>query len=360
MNAPQPDRPIIVHGLDLSYFTGKFEGYLRAKGIAYRLQEMDTASFRRCARETGVAQMPQVEFPDGTWRTDTPRLIDYFETVHPAPAITPVDPVARFVSHLLEDYGDEWLWRPALYYRWAFAEDARLMSGRIARGLLADVAGPFWLKRRFMLHRQRRRYLRQDGVTRATAPAIEKLYLDTLDAMESALATRDFLQGERPTRADFGFFGSMFRHFASDPTPSSIMRARAPRTALWVARLWALEPATFETRPAPTGVPANLEPIARAIATDFLPYMRANADAFERGAATVEWRSAGVAFVTPVNPYRVWRHTRCLALFAELEASARSVIASWLGESGVALLAAPAPRKIPDVTTAAPRDREWR
>jgi len=28
---------LIVHGLDLSYFTGKLEGYLRAKGLPYRL-----------------------------------------------------------------------------------------------------------------------------------------------------------------------------------------------------------------------------------------------------------------------------------------------------------------------------------
>ena len=31
-----------------------------------------------------------------------------------------------FASLLLEDFGDEWLWRPALFYRWWFDEDARL------------------------------------------------------------------------------------------------------------------------------------------------------------------------------------------------------------------------------------------
>ena len=34
------------------------------------------------------------------------------------------------------DAFDEWLWRPALYYRWAFADDARLMSARLAGGML--------------------------------------------------------------------------------------------------------------------------------------------------------------------------------------------------------------------------------
>ena len=36
---------MIVHGLDLSYFTGKLEGALRAKGLSYQLAEMDTAAF---------------------------------------------------------------------------------------------------------------------------------------------------------------------------------------------------------------------------------------------------------------------------------------------------------------------------
>ncbi|MFZ4481029.1 MAG: glutathione S-transferase N-terminal domain-containing protein, partial [Rhodoferax sp.] len=68
-----------VHGLDVSYFTGKLEAYLRAKGLSYELVEMDTRSFRRCARITGVAQMPQLELPDGRWLTDSTQIIAHFE-----------------------------------------------------------------------------------------------------------------------------------------------------------------------------------------------------------------------------------------------------------------------------------------
>jgi hypothetical protein len=51
-----------------------------------------------------------------------------------------------WLADLLEDFGDEWLWRPALYYRWAFREDARLMSDRLARGMLRDIPLPVALK----------------------------------------------------------------------------------------------------------------------------------------------------------------------------------------------------------------------
>ena len=75
-----PQRPAYrLHGLKLSYFTGKLEAYFRCKGIAHAFVEMDTADFRRCARATGIAQMPQVECPDGPWLTDTTAIIAHFE-----------------------------------------------------------------------------------------------------------------------------------------------------------------------------------------------------------------------------------------------------------------------------------------
>ena len=133
------DQPLLVHGLSLSYFTGKIEAYLRAKGIPYRFAEMDMAAFRRAARATGVSQMPQIEMPDGTWLTDTTSIIQHFEREMPEPSLSPRDPAAHFISLLLEDFGDEWLWRPALYYRWHCRDDMILMSAAIARSMMRDM-----------------------------------------------------------------------------------------------------------------------------------------------------------------------------------------------------------------------------
>jgi glutathione S-transferase len=94
------DTRLVVHGLDLSYFTGKLEAYLRAKGIPYELREMTTRSFRECGKATGFLQMPQVELADGTWLTDTTLIIRYLEQHHPQPAISPTDPLVRFISLL--------------------------------------------------------------------------------------------------------------------------------------------------------------------------------------------------------------------------------------------------------------------
>jgi glutathione S-transferase len=359
--AHSADGMMTVHGLTLSYFTGKLEAWLRVKGIPYRFAEMDTAAFRRAGRATGVLQMPQIEMADGTWLTDTAAIMADFERRFPAPALSPSDPLTRFASLLLEDYGDEWLWRPALHYRWSFDEDMTLMSAQIARTMLRDVKLPFWIRRQMILRRQRRVYLARDGVTRTTIPQIEALYLATLDAMEAVLAKRPFLMGERPVEADFGFFGSMFRHFASDPTPAAIMRARAPHVLLWVARLWAARPEDIERAVLPARVPEDLAPFFARIAGEYLPYLAANEAALVRGESVVSYRQDGVGWRVPASPYRA----HCLAAlrrhFGELDADAREGAAALLG-GAAGLLTKETSYSVPPVrgvTKDKPLDRHW-
>jgi hypothetical protein len=69
---------------------------------------------RRAARHTGVIQVPQVECPDGSWLIDTTLIIEYFERVRFEPAVAPRAPAVAFVSRLIEDYADEWLWLGSL------------------------------------------------------------------------------------------------------------------------------------------------------------------------------------------------------------------------------------------------------
>lgn len=359
------EKILVVHGLSLSYFTGKIEAYLRAKGIPYRFAEMDMAAFRRAARATGVAQMPQLEMPDGTWLTDTTRIIRHFENTSSEPALSPRDPGTHFISLLLEDYGDEWLWRPALYYRWHFPDDMRLMSAAIARSMMRDLKLPFWLKRQMILRRQRRVYLAQDGVTKETGPQIEALYLRTLGTLEEILARRPFLMGKRPVEADFGFFGAMFRHFSSDPTPAAIMRERAPHVFAWVARLWSLSPEDIANAPLPASIPADLTPILHEAATGYLPYLAANEEALALGDSFARYVIDGARWKVPVNPYRAHCLSTLRHAYGELSAAARAEVDDALGET-VRILRAPGGNVSPTMPTivldktSRPIDRQWR
>jgi glutathione S-transferase len=317
----------IVHGLDLSYFTGKFEAYLRFKRIPHRRAEISARSFERIGKATGVRQMPAMEFPDGTWMTDTTPMTLALEERYPDREVLPPDPAMRFLVRLLEDYADEWLWRPALHYRWSFEPDARLMSHRIAAEMLHDVPAPFFLKRWMIKRRQLRRYVWGDGVTAATRAHVECIYLRNLAALEAIFVKRPFLLGARPCLADFGFFASMFRHFGLDPTPARIMRDIGPSVYEWLGRMWnsgALE----NLGEWQSEMSADLQPFWDEIGTCYLPYLVANARAHAANSKSFTWTVEGVTYTTPVHPYRV----TCLATlrieFQALSAAAKAHILS--------------------------------
>lgn len=331
--------PLRVHGLDLSYFTGKVEAYLRAKGLPYRLIEMDTRDFAACGRATGVRQMPQIECADGTWLTDSTLILDHLERTAPGPGFTPEDPLTRVVALLIEDMADEALWRPALYYRWAFADDARLMSGRLARGMLRDVPLPFALRRLMILNRQRLHFLRRDGVRPDTAPAVEALARRAFAAMEEALAVHPFVLGQRPTAADFGLFGPFFRHFFCDPTPARLMRDTAPRTLAWVTRLWGATPESTGAGPLPDHVPEAARGLLRLVAESHLPQAQANAEAVAAGARRVTFIDQGARFDVPVSPYRAWAFDRVKQAVQALDDATRGALAALIGDGAHVLFA---------------------
>jgi glutathione S-transferase len=346
--------PLVVHGTTASYYTGKLEAYLRAKGIAYRLEPFSQASMRRCARHTGVVQVPQVECPDGSWLVDTTLIIEHFERVRPEPAVTPRDPAVAFVAHLVEDYADEWLWRPAMHFRWSYPETARLMSAWLSEHAREQRA-PEWLKRRFWRRRQFGTFVRGDGVTPATRAAVEASYLDTLAALEPVFARRPFVLGERPTEADFGFFASLFRHFFSDPAPARILRERAPGVQEWVARIWNLRPERFSTQPLPDRVPDDLGAIFTAITAVYLPYLEVNAAAYARGEPRVRYAAQGTIFDEPTKPYRVWCRDRLQRELAGLGADARAQVERALAAGdALARLATPSPRPAEPVISSLP------
>ena len=336
-----------LHGLKLSYFTGKLEAWMRARGLPFRFVEMDLAGFRACARATGVAQMPALRSPDGEWLTDTTAILRRLEAEAPGPALQPEAPLAAFLSLFLEDAFDEWLWRPALYYRWAFADDARLMSRRIAATLMRDLPLPLALKAAGVRRRQQSVYLRQDGITRATAPSVARLYLEVLDLLEPVLETRPFLFGERPVAADFGLFGPMFRHFSSDPTPAEILRERAPAVLAWTARLWNAHPGKIGAAPLPTTAPPDLDPLLQLAARDHLAELDANALAAAGGLKVARFRRSGVDWRLPVSPYRVQCLADLQAAFAALGPADRAEVQARLGTEAAVLARPVQPAPLP-------------
>jgi len=330
----EENRTLRVYGSKISYFTGKLEGYLRYKEIPYEFVPMTPFVRARVGRRTGTTQMPAVELPDARWMTDTTPMIDWLESQHPEPAVIPRDLLQAFASRLVEDYADEWLWRPALHYRWSHRGDALLLSRRIVDELMPRVPLPGALKRFAIRRRQRGRYVRGDGVTAATRGHVENLYLRSLDQLAAIFASRPFLLGERPTLADFGFFASMFRHFGLDPTPNAIMLERAPAVWAWVARVWNARASRVQGALV-AGVPPDWTPILREIGEAYLPYLCANAEAWKARAKRFDVEIQGARYERlPVSRYRVWCLERLRAHFEALPSDARASARALLEAHG--------------------------
>jgi glutathione S-transferase len=323
---------ITLYGSAISYYTGKLEGYLRYKEIPYRFVPMSPAISRRLRKETGASQIPAVELGDGRFMTDTTPMIDWFEARYPEPAVIPTDPILAFVSRLVEDYAEEWLWRPAMHFRWSYRPDSYLLSRKIADELMVGVPLPGFAKRFILRQRQHGFYVRRDGVTRETWDHVENIYFQTLDRLSDVFVDRPFLLGDLPTLADFGFFASMFRHFSQDPTAAEHMRKRAPAVFEWQARLWNTRASQVRGELVPD-IPKDWAPFLDDIGQAYLPYLCANAEGFSAGRSRHDVEIQGVRYRDlPVSQYRVWCLERLRfhyeTLAEESRAEARTLLES--------------------------------
>lgn len=328
-------QPITLHGSNISYFTGKLENYFRLKGIPYTLRAIQFPREGRLIRQKlGVYQMPVVELGDGRWMTDSTKIVQWFECRMAANPVMPPDPVQRFVCLLIEDYADEWLWRPAMHFRWHYPEGAALQSRHLADEHLGEVPLPRALKRCFMRHRQRSSYTTGDGITRDNVAGVEGIYLRALQQLQTIFEQRPFILGERPSLADIGMSGPFFRHFALDPIPLEIMRQRAPAVFEWVARLWNTR--LDKCRGAwMTGIPEDLGPLLGEIGKSYLPYLCANADAVGHGKKRFDADAGGVAYRgARYSRYRVWCLQELRAHFEALPRGTQTAARELLQKHG--------------------------
>ncbi|MCP3985138.1 MAG: hypothetical protein GY723_12165 [bacterium] len=96
--------PHIMHGADVSYFSGKLRPAFAHKTLWMREVMPDILEIKR---RTGMHYFPAVETPDGDMWQDTSDILDQLEAAHPTPPLIPASPVQRIVAYLIELYGDE-------------------------------------------------------------------------------------------------------------------------------------------------------------------------------------------------------------------------------------------------------------
>jgi glutathione S-transferase len=323
---------------DSSYYSGKLEAYLRYKQIPHERHEINASAMRNVILPaTGFMKVPVMQCADGRWLKDTTPMIQWLDRQHPAHPIYPDDPAARFIALLVEDYADEWLWRPAMYYRWRFADSHQLRRLRLGDELAADTLHSAWLMGWYFRWRQYLVFVRGDGVRPHNEPALEALYRRTLAQLSALLEDQPFLLGDRPSIVDFGFFASMFRHFALDPNPAKIMVDTAPAVWAWVARVWNARGSREGRGTLGDFSSTRWDDLFGSIASEYLPYLDRNAQAWSGGAKRFDLDVNGVTYPSmPVVRYRVACRGQLLKAHAALDAAARERVRARLAASGIA------------------------
>ncbi|MCA9512012.1 MAG: glutathione S-transferase C-terminal domain-containing protein [Myxococcota bacterium] len=326
-----------VYGSRISYYAGKLETYLRYRGIPYELLAM-TPHAREIRAGAGVVQSPVVRLDDGRWMSDSTPTIAWLESQRAKASIYPEDAGLRFLALLLEDHADEWLWRPAMHYRWSHREDREHASGVLADEQLPFLNRPRFLKRLALVRRQRGGFVERDGVCAATVEHVERTTRTAFDLLEATFAVRPFVLGARPTIADFGFAGPMLRHFGQDPTPASLMRECAPRVYTWVARMWEAAPQPDDA-PLVADVDAPLAALLREACETHLVQLRENARAFAAGASRFAQVVQGCRYEgLPVSRYRVWCLEELRRHWRALDAATQTRLRAHLPEPGGSVL----------------------
>jgi glutathione S-transferase len=318
----------------ISYFSGKLQGYLRYKELPHRLHEPSWWEMVDLLYPaTGLMKVPVLQTPENEWLQDSTPMMEWLEQRHPEGRILPEDPFLSFACHLLEDYADEWLWRPALHYRWNFPVDAIALSHRFTYEFLSDLPMPRWFATRFIRWRQDRIYGRGDGIVPATRTHVESIYLRNLQWLQAIFETRPYLLGDKPCLADFGFFASMFRHFSMDPTPAALMQNQAPAVYEWVARMWNTRWSSVQNASWLSRLPEDWGPWWRDMAEAYLPYLHANAKAWQEGREHFSLTIQGTTYQRlPTVQYRAWCRERLQERFLALPEEVQAKMQAFLEE----------------------------
>jgi len=337
-----------LYGTGFSLYTAKVRSYLLKKGLPFD-EVLSTVKVYKdfIVPRTGVRYVPVLQTPDDRVLQDTTVIIDALEERHPELAIYPATPKQRLVALLLETYADEWLVIPAMHYRWGYPEINQPFIFQQFGLVIAPKFPKFirgWLGKKLAARFSGMVPLL--GISKETIPAIEQSYQQLLADLNTHFSQYNYLLGDRPSIADFGFIGPFYAHLYHDPYPSKILRARAPAVVRWIQRMTDTQPAkgNFLSN---DEIPATLLPILKRMVDEQMPVL------LDTDAKLSLWRSEnpntsiprsigkhqfsieGVTGERIIIPYALWMLKRSVDFYEELSTQEKTSVQKMINDLGL-------------------------
>ncbi len=301
-----------IWGAEVSPYSVKVRSYFRYKDIphVWGPRSGETQKYAK------LPLIPVVATPQDEGLQDSTPIIEALETRHPEPSIHPEEPVAAFVSVLLEEFGDEWGNKWMFHYRWAREVDQLSAAGRIARMSMPQADEQQQAAVAAQIRERMVDRVWFVGSNEKTAPQIEESFKETIETLNTHLADRPYLFGGRPAFGDFGLWGQIYNAW-TDPTPGALVEGGAPNVLAWVQRMtWPRAEGEFEAWSAlePTLLPL----LERQVGRLFLPWSLANAEAIAAGKDEFSVELGGRTWAQKPQKY----HAKSLGVLREKYAAA--------------------------------------
>ena len=267
-----------LFGSEISPYSIKVKSYLKFKNIKFKwITKSKSKEFNENAK---LPLIPLLLKNDDEPLQDSTLIIENIEREFPLNSIYPEDSRLIFLAALLEEYADEWMNKHMFHYRWSYEPDQNLTSKRIAADTiplytkylpiissLALEKGAETIKKR-MIPR-----LSFVGSNENNKDQIEKSFKRLIDLLENHLRKFSYLFGERPSIADFAFWGQLYNCWI-DITARNFINQR-PNLVKWLKRME--NPKVLGDFVGWGDVYLTIEPILEMeVAGLFLPWSNAN------------------------------------------------------------------------------------
>lgn len=282
----------VILGRTESGYSMKVRSAMRYKGVAHEWIDRCLRNEKLFQAHARVQLIPLVFLPGGRAIQDSTPILEGLEKDHPTPSFHPTDPGLRFLSELLEDYGDEWANKLMFHHRWGYPADQKHRSGTLARGMLDGhplrLLAP--ILARVIVRRMVPR-MSYAGANTNNAPILIESFANLVAILEDHLRTRPYLFGARPAFGDFGLWGQLYQAYI-DPTCGAHLKKKGPAVVEWLERM--LDPKDEGPFESLDELDTTLRPLfACEVGPRFLAWDAANTKALAAGEQQTELTMEG-------------------------------------------------------------------
>ena len=219
-----------------SPYSCKLRTYMNYKEIPYKRMRINLKTYYNIIPEkVGMSIMPVVITPNEEVLQDTTPIIEAFEKQFTRNSCIPDDQRLAFIMWLLEDFGDEYLTRFSMHYRWGNDITRNTLSHRLGRSMSYGDVNMHATKVAPMILARQAGFDKPLGLGKAeNRESLDTQLIDLLSILDKHFCQYQFLLGDKPSLADFALYGHLYAHMLQDPFSAQIMEAKGSRTCNWI------------------------------------------------------------------------------------------------------------------------------